>query len=61
MTTADPALLFLALAIIFVAITVRDFLRSGGALTPARRTWLRVAVIFAAVAIGIHAVRLLFH
>lgn len=60
MIKVDPALLFLAIAIIFVAHTVQDHLAAAGALSPARRTWLRVAVIFAGVAIGLHALRLLF-
>ncbi len=39
------------LAVIFLAIAFRNFLKAEGKLTPARKTWLRIAIIFAAVAI----------
>jgi hypothetical protein len=55
----DPALVFVALAIIFVALALRDYLRGEGQLTPARQTWLRVAFIFAGVGIGLYLLRLL--
>lgn len=42
---------FVGLAVIFLSLTIRDYLRSEGKLTPARRTWLRIALIFAAVGI----------
>lgn len=50
---------FVALAVIFQGACVADVLQSEGKLTPARRTRLRVASIFAAVAIGLNAVALL--
>jgi hypothetical protein len=56
---ADAAVLLLALAILFVALTVHDVLRTNGTLTPSRKTWLRLAMVFAAVAIGLQVVRLL--
>jgi hypothetical protein len=46
-------LLFLALAVVFVALTVRDYLIAANVLTPARRTWLRVALIFSAITAGL--------
>lgn len=50
---------FVALAVIFLGTCVADVLRADGKLTPARRTRLRVASIFASVAIGLSAVALL--
>jgi hypothetical protein len=45
---------FVALAVIFLGVAVRDYLKAEGELTPARHTWLRVAFIFASAGIGIH-------
>ena len=47
------AIVFVALAAVFVGITLRDFLIAEGKLTPARSTWLRMAFIFSAIAIGL--------
>ncbi len=52
-TVPAVALVFVALAVIFVAAALRDFLKEQGQLTPARKTWLRVAFIFSAVTIGL--------
>jgi zinc transporter ZupT len=52
-------IVFAALAAIFVALAVRDFLNAEGKLTPARRTWLRIAIIFACVSIGLFVVQIL--
>ena len=43
---------FLALAVIFVSLTLRDSLKQEGRLTPVRNTWLLIAMIFAAVSIA---------
>jgi hypothetical protein len=40
---------FLGLAIIFLAVAVRDHRRTRGAQSPARRAWLRIAIIFGLV------------
>lgn len=48
---------FLALAIIFVSLALRDYLKGEGKLTPARKTWLLMAMIFSAVAL----MQFLFH
>ena len=47
------AIVFLALAVVFAVLAVRDYLREEGKLTPARKTWLRMALIFSAVAVGL--------
>jgi hypothetical protein len=50
---SSPALpvVFVALAVIFLTVTVQDYLRTEGKLTPSRHTWSRVALIFAGVAV----------
>ena len=54
------ATILIALAVIFLAITVQDYLRLEGKLTPARHTWLRVAFIFAGVGIVLYVVQTFF-
>ncbi len=39
------------IAIIFLTVTVWNYLQQAGQLTPARRTWLTIAGIFAAVSL----------
>jgi hypothetical protein len=53
------AIVFAALAAIFVGATLRDYLAAEGKLTPTRKTWLRIGFIFAGISIGLfvwHAV-----
>jgi hypothetical protein len=52
-------IVFIALAIIFVGLALRDYLRSENKLTPARKTWLRVAFLFSNVGIFLYVLRLL--
>jgi len=52
-TTPGTAIVFLALAIVFVGLAVRDYLLQEGKLSPARKTWLRMSLIFSAVAVGL--------
>ena len=59
MRTPDTGFLFVTISVIFLAVTLRDYLRGEDKLTPARRTWLRIAFIFAGVGIGLHLLRLL--
>lgn len=56
----NVALIFTALAVIFVALVVRDVLRADGKLDARRTTWLRVALIFAGVALALQVVLPLF-
>ena len=44
-------IVFLALAIIFISLALRDYLKHEGKLTPARNTWLIIAMIFSLVSI----------
>jgi hypothetical protein len=52
-TVPPVAIVFVALGIIFLGAAFRDFLIEEGKLTPARKTWLRIAFIFAGVGIGL--------
>jgi hypothetical protein len=45
------SLIFFALAMIFLVVSVRDYSRIKGKTNPARQTWPRVGFIFAAVGI----------
>jgi len=49
-------IVFLALSVVFVALALRDYLKEKGELTPARKTWILISFIFAAVAIGLFVV-----
>jgi hypothetical protein len=52
-TAPAVAIVFVALAVVFAAVSLRNFLIEEGKLTPARKTWLRVSFIFSGVAIGL--------
>jgi hypothetical protein len=51
---------FVALAVIFLSVVVRDYLIAESKMTPSRQAWLRVAFIFAGVGIGLHVVQTFF-
>jgi hypothetical protein len=51
--TEIVSVIFLAIAILLIA-SFRDYLKSKGEKTIARRIWLRMALIFAAVAVGLY-------
>jgi hypothetical protein len=56
MTLQGPAsigIVFVSLAVVFVGIALRDYLKAEGKLTIARKTWVRTAFIFAGVGIGL--------
>jgi hypothetical protein len=48
------AVIFIAISVIFICVAFRDFLKAEGKMTIARRTWIRMALIFAGVGIGIY-------
>ena len=60
MPQAVVAIVFVAIAVIFLAAALRDYLRAEGKLSPARRTWIRVAVIFSSVGIGLYVMQIIF-
>jgi hypothetical protein len=51
---------FVALAVIFLGVTVQDYLKAEGKMTATRQAWLRVAFIFAGVSIGLYVMRVFF-
>ena len=53
-------IVFVALAVVFVGVVLRDYLKTEGKLTIARKIWLRMAFIFAAVGIGLYLVQIFF-
>ena len=57
---ASHAVLFVAIAVVFLAAAFRDFLLREQLMTPARLTYLRISLIFAAMAIILYAVNILF-
>jgi hypothetical protein len=46
-------MVFIASALIFLIVSFRDYLRTEGKMTLARKVWLRIAFIFACVGIGL--------
>jgi hypothetical protein len=44
---------FIAIAIIFLIVAFRDYLKTEGKMTISRKVWLRIAFIFACVGIGL--------
>jgi len=58
MAAATIGLLFLGLALVFLAVTIRDYCRTGGAPSPARRAWLRMVIIFGLVGAALQLARL---
>jgi hypothetical protein len=52
------SIVFVAIAVIFVGAALRDYLKADGKLTIARKIWIRMAFIFAAVGIGLFFVQI---
>lgn len=50
-------LVFVAIAVIFLAAVVQNHLKDEGKLTPARKTWLRIVFIFSAIGIALFVIR----
>ncbi len=48
------SIIFLAISVIFLIASFRDFIKSGKEMTIARRIWLRMALIFALAATGLY-------
>jgi hypothetical protein len=49
---------FVSLGVIFLAVCIRDYLKTEGKLTPARKTWLTIATIFAGVGIALFVLQI---
>jgi hypothetical protein len=52
-------IVFVAIAVIFIGVTFRDYLKAEGKMTIARKIWIRMAIIFAAVGIGLFFVQMI--
>ena len=48
------SIVFIGISIIFLAVSLRDYLKNVSTMTIARRVWLRMALIFALVGIGLY-------
>ena len=60
LTPSTIGLVFVAIAVFFLAAVLRDFLKSEGKLTIARNLWLRLAFIFAGVAVALYFFQMFF-
>ncbi len=54
------SVVFVAIAVIFIGVALRDYLIAEGKMTIARKIWIRMAFIFAAVVIGLFFVQIFF-
>jgi O-antigen/teichoic acid export membrane protein len=52
-------LIFVFLSLVFFGLSYRDYRKSKGARTPARRAWLRVGFIFAIVGVLLYLINTL--
>ena len=52
---------FLALAIIFLALAIQDFWKLEDKLTPARKAWVRIAMMFSAVSIVLYVLQIIMN
>ncbi len=59
LTPSTIGLVFVAIAVFFLAAVIRDFLKSEGKLTIARKVWLQMAFIFAVVAVALYFFQIL--
>jgi len=54
------SIVFVAIAVIFIGVALRDYLMAEGKMTIARKIWIRMAFIFAGVGIGLFFVQIFF-
>ena len=59
MVSAAIGWFFVALAAVFAAATIGDYRRTDGAPSPARRAWIRIAIIFGLVGATLQLARLI--
>jgi hypothetical protein len=52
------SVVFVAIAVIFIGVALRDYLITEGKMTVARKIWIRMAFIFSAVGIGLFFVQI---
>ena len=53
-------IIFIAIAVVFLGVALRDYLKTEGKLTIARKIWIRMAFIFVGVGIGLYLVHTFF-
>jgi hypothetical protein len=53
-------IVFVAIAVIFIGVAFRDYLKAESKMTIGRKIWIRMAFIFAAVGIGLFFVQIFF-
>ena len=52
------SIVFVAIAVIFIGVALRDYLITEGKMTVALKIWIRMAFIFTAVGIGLFFVQI---
>jgi hypothetical protein len=57
-TLPSLSVVFIAISIIFLGVAFRDYLKTEGKLTIARKIWIRMALIFAGVGLGLYFVQI---
>ena len=53
-------IVFVAISVIFLGVTFRDYLNAEEKLTIARKIWIRMAFVFAGVGIGLSLMQIFF-
>ena len=53
-------IVFIAIAVIFIGVVLRDYLNAEGKLTIGRKIWIRMVFIFAGVGIGLFFAQFFF-
>lgn len=53
-------IVFVALAVIFLGVAFRDYLKAEGKMTIARKIWIRMAFVFTGVGIGLYLMQIFF-
>lgn len=61
MAAINLGIVFVAIAVIFIGVAFRDYLNTEGKMTIGRKIWLRMAFIFAGVAIALFFVQQIFY
>ena len=52
------SVVFVAIAVIFIAAAFRDYLKAEGKMTIGRKVWIRMAIIFAVVGVGLFFIQI---
>ncbi|NVN91253.1 MAG: hypothetical protein HXX11_11720 [Desulfuromonadales bacterium] len=55
------SLVFIGISVIFLAVSLRDYLENRSRMTIARKVWLRMALIFALVGTGLYVLQGYLH